>query len=97
MEDNLAALMPGKASIEGVKDGVTSKATKTTIAFDDQDIAAIEHLQDLLRERGIRVNEITQTVRLALRLALEDWTDDQIKSIAARLESRWKRGQGMRP
>lgn len=70
----------------------TTKTTKTTIAFDEDDEKEIIRIQDALRAKGIRVHEVTQTVRVALRLALAEKTDEEIQTICQELFERWKRG-----
>ena len=79
-------------SIKGIISGKSGKTTKTTIAFDAEDESEIFRLQDELQMRGIRIREVTQTVRMALRIAFADKGDDELLEIHRTLAEKWKRG-----
>jgi len=87
---DLSALM-GKQKPQQVKKA-GGKKTKTTIVFDVDDEAEIYRIQDVLRARGLRVNEATKIVRIALRVAFGGKTDEDIQEICNEMAERWKRG-----
>ena len=70
----------------------TGKTTKTTITFDGEDEKEIFRIQDELRDRGIRCNEVTQTIRIALRVAFAEKADEEIENLCGELSEKWKRG-----
>lgn len=89
---DITGLMPSKAGKKGVNGVKGGKTTKTTITFDAEDEQEIFRMQDELQARGIRVREITQTVRMALRVAFADKGDDELQEIHKSLAEKWKRG-----
>lgn len=83
---DLSSLIPPKARTRGVA------KSKSTIRFDADDMAEIDRIQAALQAKGIRVREVTQTVRVALRLALAAKTDAETRDLVDELAERWKRG-----
>jgi hypothetical protein len=89
---SLDALLSPKLKPEAIKAGKDTNTTKTTIALDGEDRRELDRIQDLLRDRGIRVREITQLIRVALRMAGDQLSDAQLSELAGTLAERWKRG-----
>ena len=74
------------------KGGKTTSTTKTTIQLSDDDKKEIERIQDVLWSKGVKVGEGTQIIRIALRLAFAEKTDEEIARICGELAETWKRG-----
>lgn len=87
---DLSALMGIKKSEQGKPQA--QKKTKTTIVFDADDEAEVYRIQDVLRDKGLRVTEATKVVRVALRVAFADKTDVEVQAICEELAEKWKRG-----
>ena len=84
-----------KAKRKAAKGGKTTKTTpktKTTITFNDNDEAEIARLQATLLGMGILVKADTLVVRVALRLALAEYTEAEIATLCAELAETRKRG-----
>jgi len=88
----IEGLMGDKAKTNTTKTINTIKTTKTTILLDEEDKADIYRIQDALREKGLRLNEETKTIRLALRIALRDLKEGELLEIHEAIAEKWKRG-----
>jgi len=88
----IEGLMGDKAKTNTTKTINTIKTTKTTILLDEDDEAEIDRIQDLLRARGLRVNENTKIIRLALRAAFRDLESSELEEVHTTLAEKWKRG-----
>jgi hypothetical protein len=86
---DITGLMSDKIKPQGA---IGSKTTKTTITFDKEDEKEIYRIQDELQAKGIRVKETTQTIRLALRIAFAEKSDDELYEVHRALAEKWKRG-----
>ena len=87
---DMSALMETKVPTPMKRDKRSGK--RTTIEFSPEDEAEIFRIQDFLQAKGLRINETRNIIRMALRAAFNDPSDDDLEEIHSELAFRWKRG-----
>ena len=69
------------------------KLTPRTIRFSEDDEAEIDRIDEYLRERGLRRTDATKIIRLALKTAFRNVSDEDLRTYHQEIQIKHARGR----
>ena len=69
------------------------KLTPRTIRFSEEDEQEIDRIDDYLRERGLKRTDATKIIRLALKVAFRDVSDEELHTYHQEIKDKHARGR----
>ena len=67
--------------------------TPRTIRFSEEDEAEIDRIDEYLRERGLKRTDATKIIRLALKVAFRDVSDEDLRQYHQEIQIKHARGK----